>query len=54
MNELEPLFVQVFYTEPIQVDPTGCKNVADFIEKVKMEVSPLLDEFSLAKLTLHQ
>ncbi len=53
MNELEPLFVQYLDTEPIQVDPTGCRNIADLIEKARKEFSPLLDSFPLAKLTLH-
>ena len=54
MSEIEPLFVQYLDTEPIQVDPVGCRNIADFIKKAQKEFSPLLDSFPLAKLTLHR
>ena len=54
MSEIEPLFVQYLDTEPIEVDPTGCKTVSAFIEKAQKKFSPLLDEFPLAKLTLHR
>ena len=54
MNEFEPLFVQYLDTEPIQVDPVGCINIADLIEKVQKKFSPQLDEFPLNKLTLHR
>ena len=53
MSEIEPLFVQYLYTEPIKVDPVGCKDIADLIKKAQKEFSPLLDSFPLAKLTLH-
>ena len=53
MSEIEPLFVQ-YLDEPIQVDPTGCKTVSAFIKKAQKEFSPQLDEFPLAKLTLHR
>lgn len=43
-----------YLDEPIKVDPTGCKNVADLIEKTKLEFSPQLDSCPLAKLTLHR
>jgi hypothetical protein len=45
--------VQYLDTEPIQVDPTGCRNIADLIEKAQKEFSPELDKFPLNKLTLH-
>jgi hypothetical protein len=35
MSEIEPLFVQYLDTEPIKVDPVGCKTVSAFIEKAK-------------------
>jgi hypothetical protein len=54
MSEIEPLFVQYLDTEPIQVDPTGCRNIADLIKKAQKEFSSLLDEFPLPKLTLHR
>ena len=54
MTEIEPLFVQYLDTEPIQVDPVGCRNIADLIEKAQKKFSPLLDSFPLAKLTLHR
>ena len=54
MTEPEPLFVQYLDTEPIQVDPTGCKNIADLIKKAQKEFSPELDSFPLNKLTLHR
>jgi hypothetical protein len=54
MSEIEPLFVQYLDTEPIQVDPTGCRNIAAFIEKAQKKFSSLLDEFPLPKLTLHR
>lgn len=54
MNDPEPLFVQYLDTEPIQVDPVGCRNIADLIEKAQKKFSPLLDSFPLAKLTLHR
>jgi hypothetical protein len=54
MTELEPLFVQYLDTEPIEVDPTGCKTVSAFIEKAQKKFSPLLDSFPLPKLTLHR
>ncbi|KAJ2988338.1 hypothetical protein HDV02_005636 [Globomyces sp. JEL0801] len=54
MTEIEPLFVQYLDTEPIEVDPTGCKDIADFIKKAQKEFSPELDEFPLNKLTLHR
>ena len=53
MTEIEPLFVQYLDTEPIQVDPTGCRNIADLIEKAQKKFSPELDKFPLNKLTLH-
>jgi hypothetical protein len=53
MNEPEPLFVQ-YDAEPIQVDYTGCRNIADLIKKAQKRFSPQLDSFSLAKLTLHR
>ena len=51
---MEPLFVQYLDTEPIEVDPTGCKTVSAFIEKAQKKFSPLLDSFPLPKLTLHR
>jgi hypothetical protein len=51
---MEPLFVQYLDTEPIEVDPTGCRDIADFIEKAQKEFSPLLDSFSLCDITLHR
>ena len=54
MSEIEPLFVQYLDTEPIKIDPTGCKDIADLIEKSQKKFSPLLDSFPLAKLTLHR
>jgi hypothetical protein len=54
MSEIEPLFVQYLDTEPIQVDPVGCKTISAFIEKAQKKFSPLLDSFPLAKLTLHR
>ena len=54
MSEIEPLFVQYLDTEPIEVDPTGCKTISAFIEKAQKKFSPLLDSFPLAKLTLHR
>jgi hypothetical protein len=54
MSEIEPLFVQYLDTEPIQVDPVGCNNIADLIEKSQKKFSPKLDSFSLNKLTLHR
>ena len=54
MSEIEPLFVQYLDTEPIQVDPVGCRNIADLIEKAQKKFSPELDEFPLNKLTLHR
>jgi len=54
MSEIEPLFVQYLDTEPIQVDPVGCRNIADLIKKAQKEFSPELDEFPLNKLTLHR
>jgi hypothetical protein len=51
MTEL--LFVEYLH-EPIEVDPTGCKTVSAFIEKVQKMFSPQLDEFSIDKLTLHR
>ena len=54
MTELEPLFVQYLDTEPIQVDPVGCRNIADLIEKAQTKFSPLLNDFPLPKLTLHR
>ncbi|KAI8897021.1 hypothetical protein BC833DRAFT_615226 [Globomyces pollinis-pini] len=54
MTEIEPLFVQYLDTEPIEVDPIGCKDIADFIKKAQKEFSPELDEFPLNKLTLHR
>ena len=49
----EPLFVQ-YDAEPIQVDPNGCKNIAELIKKAQKEFSPQLDSFPLAKLTPHR
>ena len=46
--------MQYLYTEPIQVDPVGCRNIADLIKKAQKEFSPLLDSFPLPKLTLHR
>jgi len=54
MSEIEPLFVQYLDTEPIEVDPTGCKTISAFIEKAQKKFSPLLDSFPLPKLTLHR
>jgi hypothetical protein len=54
MCEIEPLFVHYLDTEPIQVDPVGCRNIANLIKKAQKEFSPLLDSFPLAKLTLHR
>ena len=54
MTKLEPLFVQYLYTEPIQVDPVRCRNIADLIKKAQKKFSPQLDEFPLNKLTLHR
>jgi hypothetical protein len=54
MSEPEPLFVQYLDTEPIKVDPIGCKDVADLIEKAQKKFSPQLDSFPLNKLTLHR
>ena len=54
MSEIEPLFVQYLDTEPIHVDPVGCKDIADLIEKAQKKFSPLLDSFPRAKLTLHR
>jgi len=54
MSEIEPLFVQYLDTEPIKVDPVGCSDIADFIEKSQKKFTPLLDSFPLAKLTLHR
>jgi hypothetical protein len=54
MSEIEPLFVQYLDTEPIKVDPTGCRDIADFIKKAQKEFSPELDELPLNKLTLHR
>ena len=54
MTEPEPLFVQYLDTEPIKVDPTGCKDIADLIKKAQKEFSPELDSFPLNKLTLHR
>jgi hypothetical protein len=54
MNEYEPVFVQYLDTEPIQVDPTGCRNIADLIKKAQKEFSPELDSFPLNKLSLHR
>ena len=54
MSEIEPLFVQYMDTEPIKVDPVGCKDIADLIKKAQKEFSPELDEFPLNKLTLHR
>ena len=51
--ELDPLFVRYLDTEPIKVDPVGCKDIADFIKEAKKKFSPLLDEFSLCHITLH-
>jgi len=45
--------MQYLYTEPIKVDPVGCKDIADLIKKAQKEFSPQLDSFSLNKLTLH-
>ena len=53
MSEIEPLFVQ-YLDEPIEVDPVGCKTVSAFIKKAQKKFSPQLDEFPLAKLTLHR
>ena len=53
MSEPEPLFIQ-YDAEPIKVDPIGCKDVADLIEKAQKKFSPQLDTFPLAKLTLHR
>jgi hypothetical protein len=53
MNEPGPLFVQYLDTEPIKVDITGCKDIADLIKKAQKEFSPELDSFPLNKLTLH-
>jgi hypothetical protein len=50
----EPLFVQYIDTEPIEVDPTGCRNISDLIEKTQEEFSPLLDSFRINELTLHR
>ncbi len=52
--EIEPLFVQYLDTEPIQVEPVGCRNIADFIKKAQKEFSPLLDSFALCDITLHR
>ena len=46
--------MQYLDTEPIEVDPTGCKTISAFIEKAQKKFSPLLDSFPLAKLTLHR
>lgn len=54
MSEIEPLFVQYLDTEPIEVDPNGCRNIADFIEKAQKELSPKLDGFPLCDITLHR
>ena len=54
MTEIEPLFVQYLDTEPIQVDPVGCRNIADFIEKAQKKFSPKLDSFPLCDITLHR
>ena len=54
MSEIEPLYVQYLDTEPIEVDPVGCKTVSALIKKAQKEFSPLLDSFTLAKLTLHR
>jgi hypothetical protein len=54
MSEIEPLFVQYLDTEPIKVDPVGCKTVSAFIEKAKKEFSPKLDSFALCDITLHR
>jgi hypothetical protein len=54
MNEPEPLYIQYLDTEPIEVDPTGCKTVAALIKKAQKEFSPELDSFPLNKLTLHR
>jgi hypothetical protein len=54
MTEIEPLFLQYLDTEPIQVDPVGCRNISDLIKKAQKEFSPELDEFPLNKLTLHR
>ena len=54
MSELEPLFVQYLDTEPIEVDPVGCKTVSAFIEKAQKKFSPKLDSFSLCDITLHR
>jgi hypothetical protein len=53
MTQFKLLFVEYLH-EPIEVDPTGCKTVSAFIEKVQKKFSPQLDEFSLDKLTLHR
>jgi len=54
MSEIEPLFVQYLDTEPIQVDPNGCRNIADLIKKAQKEFSPKLDSFPLCDITLHR
>ena len=54
MTEIKPLFVRYLGTELIQVDSTGCKNIADLIKKARKEFSPLLDSFSLCDITLHR
>ena len=53
MSEIEPLFVQYLDTEPIKVDPTECRDIADFIKKAQKEFSPKLDSFPLCDITLH-
>jgi hypothetical protein len=42
------------YAEPIEVDPTGCINVYDFIKKAQKKFQTELDDCSLAQLNLHR
>lgn len=49
----EPLFVRYLDTEPIEVDPTGCKTVASFIEKIKAKFGRKLESYELCDLTLY-
>lgn len=54
MSEIEPLFVQYLDTEPIKVDPVGCRDIADFIKKAQKEFGAKLQSFDLCDITLHR
>lgn len=53
-SNLSKLWIKFNGNQSIQVPTEGCVNIADFTKKVKQELSPRLNSFSIDEITIHQ